>query len=81
MKKYRKKPIVIEAIQWDGQEHAFFKDIKHAIYLENEARPTLAIETLEGDMWADVGDWIIKGIDGEFYPVKDSIFKKTYEEI
>ena len=60
MKKYRKKPIVIEAHQTDV---------------------ALDIETLEGIMHASVGDYIIIGVNGEQYPCKPDIFKKTYEEI
>ena len=41
----------------------------------------LTISTLEGDMQADYGDWIIKGIAGEFYPCKPDIFEQTYEEV
>ena len=60
MKKYRKKPIVIEAYQTDV---------------------TLDIETPEGIMHASVGDYIIIGVNGEQYPCKPDIFKKTYDEI
>lgn len=60
MKKYRKKPIVIEAYQTDVE---------------------LDIETLEGIMHASVGDYIIIGVNGEKYPCKPDIFKKTYEEV
>lgn len=60
MKKYRKKPIVIEAYKTDV---------------------ALDIETLEGIMHASVGDYIITGVNGEQYPCKPDIFKKTYEEI
>lgn len=46
-----------------------------------EGRTFVVIPTLEGDMEANVGDWIIKGINGEFYPCKPDIFEKTYEEV
>ena len=83
--KYRKKPVVIEAIQFfddaesisllssfiTGQDVVVdYKDIKN---------PVLKIETLEGTMFANIGDYIIKGVQGEFYPCKPDIFEKTYE--
>lgn len=78
--KYRKKPVVIEAIQWNGDNFGevamFCKKIKIA-YTHNE---TIVIETLEGDMLASKGDYIIKGVKGEFYPCKPDIFEETYEK-
>lgn len=81
--KYRKKPVVVEAIQFDGKncfEILKFMgracDIWNADLLQND-RPV--IWTPEGDMAASVGDWIIKGIKGEFYPCKPDIFEATYE--
>lgn len=83
MAKYRKKQIVIEAIQWNGdnlydicQE---FPDFKLSYTLTN--KNDLGIYTLEGIMWAEIGDYIIKGIRGEFYACKPDIFKETYEEV
>lgn len=81
IKKYRKKPVVIEAIQWNGS-NVFeiwndFEDIP--IRLKEEG--TLLISTLEGDHIASIGDYIIKGIKGEFYPCKPDIFEETYEEV
>ena len=82
MSKYRKKPVVIEAIQWDGEndtlnELAKFigKNISLDIYSQ------FTITTLEGDMKASLFDYIIKGIKGEFYPCKPDIFEATYELI
>lgn len=73
--KYRKKPVVIEAIQWNGDNFGevamFCKKIKVAY---------THIETLEGDMLASKGDYIIKGVKGEFYPCKPDIFEATYEK-
>lgn len=87
IKKYRKKPVEIEAIEFiDTPER--IEEIFN--FMENETmrvdysvydRPAVLIETLEGTMRADVGDYIIKGINGEFYPCKPDIFKKTYEEV
>ena len=79
--KYRKKPVVIDAVIWNGDNFdevaAFypkaFKDIDDKSYI--------VIDTLEGCMLASVGDYIIKGVNGEFYPCKPDIFEKTYEEV
>ena len=78
-KKYRKKPVVIEAIQWAGNN---LSEIDNFIgrTVDNK-ETTLVIHTLEGDMEASIGDYIIKGVNGEFYPCKPDIFDKTYEEV
>ena len=86
--KYRKKPVVIEAIQFDGTN---YKDIKanfcDKIYtvdpkvIVGDNKNVIFIPTLEGVMIASVDDWIIKGIAGEFYPCKPDIFEKTYEKV
>lgn len=79
IKKYRKKPVIIEAIQWNGKNlNVIDGFIGEAI--DNNGM-TLTIHTLEGDMEAKVGDYIIKGVNGEFYPCKPDIFAKTYEEV
>ena len=80
-KRYRKKPVVIEAVQWTGDNiDELFKleDFKLNYTLVNGI---LGVYSLEGVMWASVGDYIIKGIKGEFYPCKPDIFKETYEEV
>ena len=83
--RFRKKPVVIEAVRWTGETLAAvakFTGPDYVIQLRNPRnRPTgaLLIATLEGDMRADKGDWIIKGIKGEFYPCKPDIFAATYE--
>ena len=79
IKKYRKKPVVIEAVQWVGNN---LSDIETFIgrTVDNK-ETTLVIHTLEGDMEASIGDYIIKGVNGEFYPCKLDIFYKTYEEV
>ena len=79
VKKYRKKPITIEAIQWSGKNLSEIDDFMGET-VENEGT-ILVIHTLEGDMEASTGDYIIKGINGEFYPCKSDIFAKTYEEV
>lgn len=79
MAKYRKKPVVIEAIQWDGNLDTLkefpAKDIENVYLREGN----LYIQTLEGEMRADIGDYIIRGIKGEYYPCKPDIFEQTYE--
>lgn len=83
--KYRKKPVVIEAIQYTGpniNEVAEF--VGEDLELMGRYLPDsdyYEIETLEGTMRADHGDWIIKGVNGEFYPCKPDIFAKTYEAV
>lgn len=82
MSKYRKKPIVIEAVQFteETKNQVFhWVTCNHYPRTDEQGKPTLLIETLEGDMTAVLGDWIIKGVKGEFYPCKPDIFEKTYE--
>ena len=84
MKKYRKKPVVIEAVQLIKENYAFVDDwIQRCGGRECElySDKSLLIHTLEGNMIANKGDWIIKGIKGEFYPCKSDIFEMTYEEV
>lgn len=80
--KYRKKPVVIEAVQWTGnnlEEIIIFMGVgmeaKEDFFFEKE----ITIRTLEGEMTAQKDDWIIKGVKGEFYPCKPDIFEQTYE--
>ena len=81
--KYRKKPVVIEAVQWNGDAHLANTFIGERYGIDWEysgARQTaIVIPTLEGSMLCRVGDWIIKGVKGEFYPCKPDIFEATYE--
>ena len=79
--KYRKRPVVVEAIQWTGKN---YKDIQAFAGLKivchfSELR-VLMVRTLEGDMFASRGDYIIKGTRGEFYPCKPDVFQELYEE-
>jgi len=77
---YRKKPISIEAIQWNGSNsHEIESFIGRELWYGDQHSKILAIETLEGTMTALIGDWIICECEGEFYPCKNSIFRKTYE--
>ena len=75
---YRKKPVVIEAHQLGGSNGYALADWCAGSW--SAQRGVLHIETLEGEMTAQIGDWIIEGVQGEFYPCRDSIFRETYEE-
>lgn len=83
---FRKKPIVIEAIQWTGKKiivppgPEWFLKAEQSDVIEL-AGDQLWIKTLEGPMTAQIGDWIIRGVNGEIYPCKPDIFEKTYESI
>jgi len=83
--KFRKKPVEIEAIQWTGDNmeaiSQFVGEDLVPMEDEHEAQTKIGIVTLEGVMTASIGDWIIKGVNGEFYPCKPDIFQKTYEEV
>jgi len=91
--KYRKKPVVIEAVRWAYDENescgraecrafdaikALSGDGRDVAY---NADGTLSIRTLEGVMRANVGDYVIRGIKGEIYPCKPDIFHATYEKV
>lgn len=78
--KFRKKPVVIEAILWDGT-HAAYCLLRDNNFPKSHKRNSIFIQTLEGSMECKLGDWIIKGVNGEFYPCKPDIFEKTYEEV
>lgn len=85
--KYRKKPVVIEAWQWNGQDQREWpnwiedweRDGRYVTW--NSASEEMTIPTLEGDHTATKGDWIIRGIKGELYPCKPDIFEATYEPV
>lgn len=79
IKKYRKKPVVIEAVQWDGSNKVEIQLFMNKYLDEYSRRKELIIPTLEGKHIASLGDFIIKGVHGEFYPCKPDIFAKTYE--
>lgn len=88
VRQYRKKPVVIEALQFDGTYTAFeaLRDwgipYRNAMIdrSKNECL-RLSVETLEGPLSVSKGDYVIKGVEGEFYPCKPDIFNKTYEEV
>lgn len=83
-KKFRKKPVVIEAEQFvvfNKNETVFVQkvnDLTYPVY-KDEKGFYVVIPTIEGNMRCDNLDWIIKGISGEYYPCKPDIFEKTYE--
>jgi hypothetical protein len=79
MPKFRKKPVVIEAVRWMGGN----LDEIETFIGEDAPRDygVIVIHTLEGAMRASVGDWIIKGVKGEIYPCKPDIFDATYEPV
>jgi hypothetical protein len=78
MPKFRKKPVVIEALRFGGN----FDEIEAFVGGDAEFRDgELLVATLEGPLRAAPGDWIIKGVKGEFYPCKPDIFEATYEPV
>ena len=86
--RYRKKPVVIDAVQWTGTNHRemfdFLTDYQctdQYMSAEGKVPGGLVIKTLEGEHLANIGDYIIRGVHGEFYPCKPDIFRKTYEEV
>ena len=93
--KFRKKPVVVDAIQWTGTNGHEVIDwatsvghFPHGVVAAGWSfdysvgkTPKMTIPTLEGDHVANPGDWIIRGVAGEFYPCKPDIFEKTYEEV
>ena len=92
-KRYRKKPVVIEAMQWDGTAEGATPIINWILGNDGTARyhepdwqihaeppmSHIAIDTIEGTMRATIGDYVIRGVQGEFYPCKPDIFEATYE--
>ena len=87
IKKYIKKPVIIEALEWTGENieeiYSFVGIDKIEINKKSidQEIGELYIRTLEGAMHASIGDFIIKGIKGEFYPCKPDIFHNTYEVV
>lgn len=88
--RYRKKPVVIEAFQWTGDQNQtedpewIIEAIKRGdVWFINQRTPDccMVIKTLEGNHLASSGDWIIKGVRGELYPCKPDIFEATYEAV
>jgi hypothetical protein len=78
--KYRKKPVEVEAIRFDSTNQREIAAWMGIVNYDPNAR-LIHIATLEGVMVAQPGDWIIRGVKGEFYPCKPAIFQATYEEV
>ncbi len=90
MARFRKKPVVIEAMQFTTNNEVDSPTMDAIVNWANQGQmqpnawhncTDIFIKTLEGEMKAQVGDWIIKGVKGEFYPCKPDIFEATYEEV
>lgn len=88
IRQYRKKPVVIEAVRFDGAPSATGiidwvlaggGTARYHDGASHRAGPFINIDTMEGTMRADDGDWVIRGVKGEFYPCKPDIFAATYE--
>ena len=98
MARYRKKPVVIEARQWDGTAEGATSiidwilgsggtasyacaDPDRCVEFDGDAPHSIRIATLEGPITASLNDYVIKGVQGEFYPCRDDIFAATYEAV
>lgn len=86
MGKYRKKPVEVEAIQWNSEDNIKAIQALLGENLISEAREGIGavghwVKTLEGNMMISYGDFIIRGVKGEFYPCKPDIFEATYEPV
>ena len=86
MAQYRKKPVVIDAVRYDGNFRCLdifaIDEVSHFIVSkDSDGNQCIKIPTLEGEMVASVGDYIIRGVKGEFYPCKPEIFYMTYESV
>lgn len=84
--KFRKKPVIIEAVQWKGhmvneEEVRAFVGKGRKMYVYGDNYEKMSIPTLEGRHEASIGDWIIRGVKGEIYPCKPDIFEMTYEPV
>lgn len=79
--KFRTKPVVKEAVQWTGNNLDELCKFVPEEFRHNKIHQPMGIVTLEGVMTISEGDWIVKGLRGEFYPVKPDIFELTYERV
>lgn len=75
--RFMKKPVIVEAEQYTDSGELPFLELGVVEFDEGANRQY--VNTLEGKMWVNDGDWIIKGVKGEFYPCKPDIFAETYE--
>lgn len=83
---YRRKPVVLEAMQWDGTVASATAVIDWVLtsggtirYHDESELPALAVDAIGGTVTAQAGDWIMRGVKGEFYPCQPDIFEATYE--
>ncbi len=81
MPKFRKRPIVIEAVRFDPQSQPWPEGVKPWTGTRPRDMSYGYIQTLEGQMHVMAGDWITTGVAGEKYPCKDEIFRATYERV
>jgi len=81
IKKFRKKPVVIEAMQWCGNNFQELEEFGSQRHIISNPDGTLTIDTSEGNHTAQKNDWIIRGVQGEVYPCKPDIFEANYEEV
>ena len=89
--KFRKKPVVVEAIQYDPSDHRNCEALEDFLEwdrgfgctpeIHDDGDVAWGLQTLEGEMLAMPGDWIIRGVAGEYYPCKPDIFEATYEKV
>ena len=80
--KFRKKPVVIDAIQWTGDNYPeVFEFTEGNAYPTKPHSDTLAVTTLEGEVMATKGCYIIRGVDGTYNPCQETVFNKTYEQV
>jgi hypothetical protein len=80
IRRFRKKPVVIEAVQWTGRNGAEVQGFLGDDFLA-ASDDRIEVRTLEGPITASVGDVLIRGVNGEHYPCKPDVFEKTYEEV
>lgn len=78
---YRKKPVPVEARQYTGDNFIELQDWSEDNVAMDDDSNNVFVATLEGLMFFDEGDYVIKGVHGEFYPCKGDIFEETYEEV
>lgn len=84
VRKFRKKPVMVEALRYDGTNNEELEDFAESSIVFRDIMSdnmTVYIDTLEGEMKVSKGDYVIKGVKGEFYPCKPDIFDKSYEEV
>jgi hypothetical protein len=80
VQRFRKKPVEVEAMQWKGNNFSeMWEFTGKSAHVRTDVADGLIVYTLEGPLSASRGDWIIKGVQGEFYPCKPDIFEQTYE--